>query len=208
MEYNILGASVAVMPLSEIATYLGFKLFESYRDMFDRMPTEQERDAFLQATQLKYDDIRKALSKGCAPQINFPQRYDAKLFKERNNGQFVDFAENEYLGKNKGVLEKNSLAFMAAMKDYTIPDDSTSLISRTYKGLCEKYVTNLDYGPFFAQRMLYGTQNKNLIHESFSRGLPLCSGNFSSRSARALVKNSSFCLQFLYSRFSMSSSSA
>ena len=165
VEYNILGASVAVMPLSEIATYLGFKLFESYRDMFDRMPTEQERDAFLQATQLKYDDIRKALSKGCAPQINFPQRYDAKLFKERNNGQFVDFAENEYLGKNKGVLEKNSLAFMAAMKYYTIPDDSTSLISRTYKGLCEKYVTNLDYGPFFAQRMLYGTQNKNLIHE-------------------------------------------
>ena len=164
VEYNMLGASVAEMPLSEIATYLGFKLFESYKDMFGRMPTEKERDDFLQAAQLKYEDIRKALSKGCPPQINFPQRYDAKLFKERGNGQFVDFAENEYLAKNRGVLEANSKAFMSAMKDYTIPTDSTSLISRTYKGLCEKYVTNLEYGPFFAQRMLYGTQNKNLIH--------------------------------------------
>lgn len=163
VEYNILGASVAVMPLSEIATYLGFKLFESYADMFNRVPSEKERDDFVQAAQLKYEDIRKALSKGCSPQINFPQRYDAKLFKERNNGQFVEFAK-EYLAKNKGVLETNSRAFMASMKDYTIPEDSTSLISRTFKSLCEKYVTNMEYGPFYAQRMLFGTQNKNLIH--------------------------------------------
>lgn len=163
VEYNILGASVAEMPLSEIATYLGFKLFESYSDMFDRMPTEKERDEFLQASQLKYEDIRKALSKGCPQQISFPERLDAKMFKERGNSQFVNFAD-EYLAKNKGELEKNSKTFMASMKDYTIPDDSTSLISRTYKGLCEKYVTNLDYGPFFAQRMLYGSQNQNLIH--------------------------------------------
>lgn len=163
VEYNILGASVAVMPLSEIATYLGFKLFESYQDLFNKMPTEKERDDFLQSAQLKYEDIRKALSKGCQPQVNFPERYNAKLFKERGNSQFVNFAD-EYLAKNKGELEKNSKTFMAEMRDYTIPDDSTSLISRTYKSLCEKFVTKLEYGPFFAQRMLYGSQNQNLIH--------------------------------------------
>lgn len=163
VEYNILGASVAEMPLSEIATYLGYKLFESYADMFDRMPTEKERDEFLQAAQLKYEDIRKALSKGCPQQVNFPQRLDVKLFKERGNAQFVNFAD-DYLARNRGELEKNSRTLMAAMKDYVIPEGSTSLISRTYKGLCEKYMTNLDWGPFFAQRLLYGTQNQNLIH--------------------------------------------
>lgn len=163
VDYNILGASVAEMPLSEIATYLGFKLFESYEEIFDRVPTEKERDNFLQAAQLKYEDIRKALSKGCPQQVSFPQRLDARLFKERGNSQFVNCAD-EYLARNKGELEKNSRTFMAAIKDYTIPEDSTSLIGRTYKALCEKYVTNLDYGPFYAQRMLYGSQNQNLIH--------------------------------------------
>lgn len=163
IDYNILGASVAEMPLSEIATYLGSQLFQSYADMRDRMPDEKERDHFLQINQLRYGDIRRALTKGCSDRIEFPQRLDAKLFKEHGNAQFVEFADT-YLAENKGELTKNSKTFLAPMKDYTIPENSTSFVSRTYKGLCEQYLTQLSYGPFFAQRILYGTQNQNLVH--------------------------------------------
>ena len=38
VDYNILGASVAEMPLSEIATYLGCQLFAGYRGMYERVP--------------------------------------------------------------------------------------------------------------------------------------------------------------------------
>ena len=161
--YNTMGLSVAEMQLSEIATYLGSKLFEEYADLFGRTPTEKERDDFLQASQLRYEDIRKALTRGCPGQIEFPERLDYKLFRERGNSKFVEHAES-YLARNKGELEKNSKTFLEKMKDYVIPDNTTSLISRTYKGLCEKFMTRLEYGPFFAQRMLYGSQNQNLIH--------------------------------------------
>lgn len=43
-DYNILGASIAEMPLSEIATYLGAKLFENFREVYTRIPAERERD--------------------------------------------------------------------------------------------------------------------------------------------------------------------
>ena len=40
----------------------------------------------------------------------------------------------------------------------------TSLISRTYKGLFDSFVTSMDYGPFYAGRLLSGGDNQNLIH--------------------------------------------
>ena len=162
-DYNVVGIVSAEIPMSEIATYLGYKLFESYSDLYDRMPTEIEREQFLVSNQLKYEDIRKALTKGCPSRIDFPKRFDARMFKERGNVKFVEFAD-EYFVKNKGEMEKNSKTFLEETSDFIIPESSTSLIGRTYKGLCDKYITQLEYGPFFAQRMLYGTQNQNLIH--------------------------------------------
>ena len=163
IDYIALGFSMAEMSLVDINTYLGYKLFECYREIFDRMPTEKERDEFLLAAQLKYEDIRKALSEGCPSRIDFPQALDARMFREKGNGKFIDFAE-EYLARNRGELEKNSKTLMTSMKDYAIPKDSRSLIGRTYKALCEKFVMDMNYGPFYAQRMLYSTQNQNLIH--------------------------------------------
>ena len=163
VDYNILGASVAEMPLSEIATYLGFQLFKSYSDLYEKVPDEKERDHFLQTNQLKYENIKAALTKGCFRQPDFPEEMDAKSFKKYGNAQFVEFADR-YLAENKGELVKNSKTFLENRKDYTVPENSTSLIGRTYKGLCEQYLTQVTYGPFFTQRLLYGTQNQNLVH--------------------------------------------
>lgn len=163
VDYNILGASVAEMPLSEIATYLGYRLFEAYSDLYERMPEEKERDHFLQTNQLKYENIRAALTKGCLKQPDFPEEMDAKAFKKHGNARFVELADR-YLAENKGELVKNSKTFLENRKDDIIPENSTSLIGRTYKALCEQYLTQLTYGPFFTQRLLYGTQNPNLVH--------------------------------------------
>lgn len=163
VDYNILGASVAEMPLSEIATYLGYKLFENYSDLYERIPDEKERDHFLQINQLKYETIRAVLTKGCLKQPDFPEEMDAKLFKKHGNARFVELADR-YLAENKGELVKNSRTLLENRKEDIIPENSTSLLGRTYKALCEQYVTQMTYGPFFAQRLLYGTQNPNLVH--------------------------------------------
>ncbi len=162
-DYNILGASIAEMPLSEIATYLGAKLFENFREVYTRIPAERERDEFLVKHQLQYEDIRKSLSAGCRGAVTFPASFDAKLYKARGNEPFVQRAA-DFLAANKGELEKNLKTMAEDISEYNIPKESTSLISRTYKGLCDSYLTRLDFGPLFAKRMLYGGNNQNLIH--------------------------------------------
>lgn len=163
VDYNILGASIAEMPLSEIATYLGARLFENFSPIYDRVPTEKERDEFLIKNQLQYDDIRKALTANCPAGVNFPASFDAKMYKTRGNAPMVQRAA-DFLASNKGEMEKNLQTMIEEITEYNIPKASTSLISRTYKGLCDSFVTNLDFGPFYAKRMLYGGNNQNLIH--------------------------------------------
>jgi len=163
VDYNILGASVAEMPLSEIATYLGAKLFHSYHDIYGRVPTEKDRDAFLAKMRLQFADLQKELSQGCLPAITFGRAYDAKMYKNMGNHRFVDKAA-EFLANNKGELEKNARTMMEEIREYTVPKNSTSLINRTYKGLFDSFVSNMEYGPFYAGRLLAGGDNQNLIH--------------------------------------------
>ncbi|MFG6392588.1 MAG: tubulin-like doman-containing protein [Lachnospiraceae bacterium] len=163
VDYNILGASVAEMPLSEIATYLGCGLFESYNSIYKKIPSEKERDLFLSKMQIQYEDIKKELSHGCSANVTFSKAFDAKMYEQSGNHPFVDRA-SEFLAENTGILEKNSKTMMEDIMEYSIPKNSTSLVNRTYKGLFDSFATNLDYGPFYAGRMLAGGDNQNLIH--------------------------------------------
>lgn len=163
VDYNILGASVAEMPLTEIATYLGAQLFESYKDIYARVPLEKERDEFLAKVRLRFEDIEKELSRGCAASVMFTKAHDAKLYERNGDHMFVNRAA-EFLAENKGMLEKNGKTMMESLREFTVPKNSTSLINRTYKALFDSYVTNIDYGPFYAARLLAGGDNQNLIH--------------------------------------------
>ena len=163
VDYNILGASIAEMPLSEIATYLGAELFENFRPIYDKVPTEKERNEFLINNQLQYEDLRKSLTANCPGAVNLPTSYDAKMYKARGNAAFVQRA-SDFLASNMGEMEKNLRTMAEEITEFNIPKESTSLISRTYKALCDSFVTNLDFGPFYAKRMLFGGNNQNLIH--------------------------------------------
>ncbi|MDE7313263.1 MAG: tubulin-like doman-containing protein [Eubacterium sp.] len=163
LDYNILGASVAEMPLTEIATYLGCELFEGYRELFGKVPAEKERDEFLAKMRLGYEDLQKEVSHGCVPAVVFGKAYDAKMYEQGGSHPFEQRAE-QFLSDNIGTLEKNAKTMMEAMDEFAVPKAGTSLISRTYKGLFDSFVTSMDYGPFYAGRLLSGGDNQNLIH--------------------------------------------
>lgn len=163
VDYNILGAAIAVMPLSEIATYLGSQLFECYQGLYDRAPFEKERDEFLFKSQLQYEDIRGVLIKGCAPQVTFGNQFDADMYIKMGNKRFIERAD-EFFNVNKGVLTKNATAMAEKLGDFDISQTGTSLISRTFKNLYDHYVTNMEFGPFYAKRMIFGNNNPNLVH--------------------------------------------
>ena len=163
VDYNIFGMAIAEMPFAELDTYLGAKLFEAFCPMYDKVPTEKERDEFLIKNQLQYEDLRKYLTANCPGAVNFPTSYDAKMYKARGNVAFIQRAA-DFLASNKGEMEKNLRTMAEEITEFNIPKESTSLISRTYKALCDSFVTSLDFGPFYAKRMLFGGNNQNLIH--------------------------------------------
>lgn len=163
VDYNIFGMAIAEMPFAELDTYLGAKLFEAFCPMYDKVPTEKERDEFLIKNQLQYEDLRKYLTANCPGAVNFPTSYDAKMYKARGNAAFIQRAA-DFLASNKGEMEKNLRTMAEEITEFNIPKESTSLISRTYKALCDSFVTSLDFGPFYAKRMLFGGNNQNLIY--------------------------------------------
>ena len=165
IDYNILGASVAEVPLSEIATYLGAKLFEAYTHIFDLVPSEKDRDAFVKAVHLTYDELRNELTKGCKGVMQFSDRFDAEAYKKSGNAMFVQHAD-EFLAANIGQMEANAKTMKNedALKDNKIPENASSLLSRVFKKLCEDYASKIEYGPIFAHLLLTGGTNKNLIH--------------------------------------------
>ena len=103
------------------------------------------------------------MTANCPGVVNFPTSYDAKMYKTRGNAVFVQCAA-DFLASNKGEMEKKLCTMTEENAEFNIPKKSTSLISRTYKALCDSFVINLDFGPFYAKRMLFGGNNQNLIH--------------------------------------------
>ncbi len=164
-NYNIIGVAIAEMPLSEIATYLGTKLFEEYRDIYDKAPSEKNVKDFLMRSQLQYEDIRAALINGCAPKIQWGKQFDAELYKNTGNRMFIQRAD-EFFNNNIGIIVNNKTTMSEKLgEDYDISQMGTSMISRVLKNLFDHFVTKIEYGPFYAKRMIFGNNNPNIIHE-------------------------------------------
>ncbi len=163
LDYNVLGASVAEMPLTEIATYLGARLFEKYRSIYTFAPTENHLREFVVNSQFTYDDIRNQLCTKCFPRCNFPANFTYDLFKARGTQPFVEFIDNQFCSPNIGAIEENGRVMTEKLGDYNVEQQPASLIGRTYKNLFDHYVITMQFGPFFAKRLIFGNNNPNLI---------------------------------------------
>ena len=161
IDYNIIGAANAEMPLSDIATYLGAKLFERFDFMYNQVPAENQLMEFVAKNQLGYEQILGALTKGIAFHVPFP-KYDPKDLIASNK-QPIDRCD-DWIAGARGKLQENRKNMEEKLRDYKIPENSTSLIARIYLDLYTNYACDAKYGPFFAMRLLGGMNNKNMLH--------------------------------------------
>lgn len=159
--YTIVGIGVSEIPVQDIVTYLGAKLFEGFDFMFDAVPTEEQLQEFVTKNQLSYEQILSRLTKGVGFNVPFP-KYDAKDLVASNKMP-VEKAD-AWTATSLGKFQENRKAMEEKLKDYKIPDTTTSLISLIYSSLYTTYATDPKYGPIFAMRMLGGRNNKNLLH--------------------------------------------
>ena len=159
--YMAINASEAIIPYSDIATYLGAKLFEHFDFMYNQVPAENQLMEFVTKNQLGYEQILGALTKGIAFHVPFP-KYDPKDLIASNK-QPIDRCD-DWIAGARGKLQENRKNMEEKLRDYKIPENSTSLIARIYLDLYTNYACDAKYGPFFAMRLLGGMNNKNMLH--------------------------------------------
>jgi hypothetical protein len=58
-QYNIIGASMAEIPLEEMTTYVGYKLFEKMNRMFDSTPEQSEVEQFAEKLRIDPDSVHQ-----------------------------------------------------------------------------------------------------------------------------------------------------
>ncbi|MGZ9585587.1 tubulin-like doman-containing protein [Paenibacillus marinisediminis] len=58
-EYNIIGASSAVLPIEEMTTYLGYRLFQKMEKMFEKAPTQEDVEKFARKLGIDLDSMIK-----------------------------------------------------------------------------------------------------------------------------------------------------
>ncbi|WP_195573735.1 tubulin-like doman-containing protein [Paenibacillus sp. 1001270B_150601_E10] len=58
-EYNIIGASSAVLPIEEMTTYLGYRLFNKMEKMFVKAPSQEDVEKFVRKLGLDLDTMIK-----------------------------------------------------------------------------------------------------------------------------------------------------
>lgn len=161
VDYNIIGASDATMPLSDITTYLGAKLFGAFNQMWSNVPTTADLNDFAAESQLTFDGIMAQLTKGITMKVNFPD-YDNRTLAE-SNSVAVERADT-WLANARGTMERNLHTLSEDLKGYQVPRKSSSLIGRTFQQLHDLYAIKYEKGPFMAARLLGGRDNHNLIH--------------------------------------------
>ncbi len=163
VEYNIIGAANAEMPLSDITTYLGAKLFERF-DIFDKTPTEKDLTDFVASNQMTFEQLLQTLTKGISYKVPYPPSLTKANDVIAGDKRAISCAD-KWTGDVKGILEENRKSMTEALKDYDrIPEGSTSVISRIFSSLYLNYSMNSKTGPFFAMKLLGGQNNKNLLH--------------------------------------------
>jgi len=162
-EYNIIGAANAEMPLSDITTYLGSKLFEMFGDIFDRTPTEKDLMNFVGANQMTFEQLLQQLTKGVNYKVPFPPNLQKGTDITPGDRRVISCADT-WTANALGTLEENRKAMTEALKNYNIPEKTTSVISRVFSSLYLNYAMDFQKGPFFAMKLLGGQNNKNLLH--------------------------------------------
>lgn len=58
-QYNIIGASLAEIPIEEMTTYIGYKLFEKMNSMFDANPDQSDIEQFAEKLRIDPDSVHQ-----------------------------------------------------------------------------------------------------------------------------------------------------
>lgn len=172
-KYIALGASQAVVPIREILTYLGSKLFNGFPDFSKELPANEEIEQFAKDNELDFKGLFKSMMVGATflvPSIEL-QEIMFRNMGEPDLGtpntlilpETIMMPYRNMQNRMAATVGANINALLHEWKRDKIREnqDTTSKVWRIFYAL-EQVVMDPRRGPLYASSILYGGR-KNLV---------------------------------------------
>lgn len=175
-QYCLLGASNAIVPMKEIATYLASKLFEEMSKTNQRKPTDQEVNQFMEKNELTYQQIQQALLAGTnyrMPAIDLDYKQFANMSEQdialADELILPDIIMKPYRDRlQSNMINQITTNYHAITNEWSLGvtannQKSSSKVIAAFFAL-RNLVVDPEYGPFYAADLLNGAQVTNLVN--------------------------------------------
>ena len=171
--YTAIGASEAAVPIKEISTYLGSKLFETFSVVRNNHPTRENIEMYAREIGVQAQSMMNLLTDGTDFAFEIPP-FEEQVFRSRFTGKdavltgelrLPEEITNYFCQNTDRVIsqvEKNIAEMRSGWTRKESEQDCKSIAQRAFDSLRHEVIYPLR-GPFYAAEVLGGSENGGLI---------------------------------------------
>ncbi|WP_160722809.1 tubulin-like doman-containing protein [Bacillus sp. USDA818B3_A] len=152
-QYNIIGASMAEIPVEEMTTYIGFKLFEKMKKMFEAEPDQTDIERFAEKLRIDPDSIHQRFNERVPEPLSGYEHSERFSYNNVIKSAVINLdeeLERDYLVKAKEQYRK--------CKKH-LPSESIEEFRRQM----ERIFLSPEKGPIYASRLIYANDSSCLL---------------------------------------------
>ncbi len=152
-QYNIIGASMAEIPLEEMTTYVGYKLFEKMKSMFDSNPDQTDIEQFAEKLRIDSDSVHQRFNERVPEPLSGFENSDRFSYNNVIKQSIINVdeeLEREFLLKAKDQYRKCKRQ---------LPGE----IVEEFRRQVERMFLNPKKGPIYASKLIHSNDGFCLL---------------------------------------------
>ncbi|WP_289137975.1 tubulin-like doman-containing protein [uncultured Brevibacillus sp.] len=152
-QYNVIGASSAVLPIEEMTTYLAYRLFKKMEKMFTVAPTQEDAEKFARKLGIDIDSISRKFEERVPEPLPGYENSERLNYSNVISQQVVSI-DHEL---EQGYLAKAREAYIKCKKQ--TPGDMISVFGE----MITRVFLHPEQGPFYASRLIHSDKGYCLM---------------------------------------------
>ncbi|MGG1659068.1 tubulin-like doman-containing protein [Brevibacillus sp. NRS-1366] len=152
-QYNVIGASSAVLPIEEMTTYLAYRLFKKMEKMFTVAPTQEDAEKFARKLGIDIDSISRKFEERVPEPLPGYENSERLNYSNVISQQVVSI-DHEL---EQGYLAKAREAYIKCKKQ--TPGDMISVFGE----MITRVFLHPQQGPFYASRLIHSDKGYCLM---------------------------------------------
>ncbi|UIO42379.1 hypothetical protein LOY85_26910 [Brevibacillus brevis] len=152
-QYNVIGASSAVLPIEEMTTYLAYRLFKKMEKMFTVAPTQEDTEKFARKLGIDIDSISRKFEERVPEPLPGYENSERLNYSNVITQQVVSI-DHEL---EQGYLAKAREAYIKSKKQ--MPGDMISVFGE----MITRVFLHPQQGPFYASRLIHSDKGYCLM---------------------------------------------